>query len=154
MGMVKVGDEIQIEHDPSDCLLTLFLLQETNSTNRSKCPVQFRYKDHKHYTTYTVFNCSSSHNYYYNGFCGKFRLAPSHDDIDADQRFQNCTKMYDTRSIPYKIGLVNSVGFVTLGWSTPDCRDYEAKHMGCRFKNNNTQQHHDDHHNYQKSLRA
>ncbi|XP_060973656.1 rust resistance kinase Lr10-like [Cannabis sativa] len=164
------SQEIQINHDPSNCLASLFLLPETN-TNRSKFPFQLRYKDHKHYTTYAVFNCSSSSSnnyyyynddyyyYYYNGkiyyynneFCGKFRLAPSDDDIDG-QSFQNCTKMYDTRSIPdslYKVSRGSRFDdddddFVTLGWSTPDCRDCEAKRMGCRFKNN-TQPH--QHHN-------
>ncbi|KAF4359557.1 hypothetical protein F8388_003560 [Cannabis sativa] len=151
------SQEIQIDLDPSHCIATFFLLPETN-TNRSKFPFQLRYKDHKHYTTYAVFNCSSSNNdnyyyycngdYYNNEFCGKFRLAPSDDDIDAE-RFQNCTKMYDTRSIPdsvYKVGLgsENFDDFVTLRWSTPDCRDCEAKRMGCRFKNN-TQPH--QHHN-------
>ncbi|KAF4372292.1 hypothetical protein G4B88_007036, partial [Cannabis sativa] len=77
------------------------------------------------------------------GIGSPIRLAPSDDHIDG-QSFQNCTKMYDTRSIPdslYKVSRGSRFDdddddFVTLGWSTPDCRDCEAKRMGCRFKNN------------------
>ncbi|KAF4346875.1 hypothetical protein G4B88_017008, partial [Cannabis sativa] len=137
--------EIQIEYDPNYCLATLFLLQETNSTNRSNFPFQFKYNPthNNHYTTYTLFHCSSDR------FCHQFRLVPSHHEIDVIRgSYKNCTKMYDTRSIPdslYNAGLKGNRDFVTLRWSTPDCRDCEAKRMGCRFKNN-AQQHHYHHH--------
>ncbi|PON94163.1 hypothetical protein TorRG33x02_102020 [Trema orientale] len=125
------SQEIHVYDNPDYCLLGLLLSE--NGSRPMEFPFEFKYDRLKKYTSYTVFNCSSSrYRLYYNSphiqFCG-LKLVPSNFEI-SENNFEECTKMYDTESIPDNI--YND--YVTLTWSKPDCRSCEANRKGCRFK--------------------
>ncbi|KAF4388059.1 hypothetical protein F8388_014742 [Cannabis sativa] len=143
-----VSQQIQIYHDPHQCLPTLLLLSQNNSNNTTRpfnFPFKFRYDRRTNYTTHTLLNCSSAphHRYLKQEFCN-IKLVPSDYDIDT-VIYERCPKMYDTVSIPDSIYKASISGnddrsYVTLTWSEPDCRACEANRMGCRLSNRSDQQ--------------
>ncbi|PON38736.1 hypothetical protein PanWU01x14_310600 [Parasponia andersonii] len=143
------SQEIHVSFDPYRCLPGLLLSE--NSSRPLEFPFEFRYDRLKKYTSYTMLNCSSStlHRLYERSsdiqFCG-LQLVPSNIEISQyTSDIEECTKMYDTESIPDNIYNVmplshwNSVynDYVTLTWSKPDCRSCEANRKGCRFRKDN-----------------
>ena len=125
--------EIQVFYDEDKCLPTLLLLG--NNENRSvNFPFQFRYDRKKKYKSYTLLDCPSYH--VYKTFCN-IMLIPSDSQIGLFPQ-RGCPKIYDAESIPddiYKVGRSRkSKNYVSLTWSTPDCRSCEANRKGCRLK--------------------
>ncbi|PON38729.1 hypothetical protein PanWU01x14_310530 [Parasponia andersonii] len=112
------SQEIHVDFDQNECLLALLLSE--NSSQRMEFPFEFRYDRHKKYTSYTMLNCSSRRiEISLEQFCG-LELVPSNFEISQyASDYEDCTKMYDTESIPDNIYKVM--------WSSPywpKWRDY------------------------------
>ncbi|PON38731.1 Concanavalin A-like lectin/glucanase domain containing protein, partial [Parasponia andersonii] len=127
------SQEIHVYNYANACLMELLL-----SENSSRPNFEFRYDRLKKYTSYTMLNCSSRRiDKSSEQFCG-LELVPSNLEIGQYthyywefSQYVECTKMYDTESIPDNI---YERDYVTLTWSKPDCRSCEANRKGCRFK--------------------